>query len=365
MKIMYICDNIVGKGGIERVILTKANYFSDELGYEVTIIVTSNCKKASFYNISKKIEVIDLSLSLNNIFNIFKYKFKINKIIKKLSPDIIFIPTAKEAFIYAFLSKVRKYSIREIHFSKKSREIQSRGKNIYKRILSNFYNFLEEKIMQKYDKLIVLTEEDKKEWNHNEIEVIYNPVTVTSLFSAELVNKKAIAIGRLDYQKGFDRLIKAWKLVVEEQKEWVLEIYGDGPLKEELLKQIEELGLKENVILKGVVKNIELKMLESSLYILSSRHEGLPLVLLEAMECGLPIISFDCPCGPRDVIKNGYNGYLIKDGEIEIMAEYIKDLLLEFKLRKEMGKNSKLESQNYSLVKIMNKWQDLISKKGY
>lgn len=355
MNLIYICDNVVEKGGIERVIIAKANYFADILKYKVTIVVTSNKEKEAFYKISKNIKIIDLNIRKNFIFSFFKYTKKLKQILNELDPNIILVPTGKEGMLIPFIDK-KIYKIREIHFSKKSRNIQNENCNCLKKKMIQIYNFMEQKIIQKYDKLVVLTNEDKKEWNHKNIEVIYNPKTIKISKSAELLNKKVISVGRLDYQKGFDRLINVWEKVLKNNEDWILEIYGDGPLREEILEMIKEKKLEKNILLMGATKNIDEKMLDSSIYILSSRHEGLPLVLLEAMECGLPIVSFDCPCGPKDVIKNAFNGYLIKNGEIELMAQSLERLLNNQELRKNIGENSKKESQKYEIEKVMLKW---------
>lgn len=359
MKIIYLCDSITNGAGIERIVLVKANYLADILGYKVTIITSYNKSKETYYEISDKIKIIDLKVDLKKISGILNYRRKLKKEIEKLKPNIIFIPTAKEGFIVPFIDK-KIYKVREIHFNKKSRSIQNKNSNLLKKILVYYFDKIEDFIVNRYDKLVVLTEEDKLNWKHSNIEVINNCKTLKSSKVSSLENKTAIAVGRLDYQKGFDLLIEAWSLI--KNKDWKLEIYGDGPEKEKLFFKIKKLGLENQIFLKGTTKNIEEKFLNSSIYILSSRHEGLPLVLLEAMEYGLPIVSFECPCGPKDILKNNSFGFLVKNGMVDELANKIQELMNSLELRKKFGKSGKLESEKYSLESIMEKWNHLIKQ---
>ncbi|MEG1506768.1 MAG: glycosyltransferase family 4 protein [Bacilli bacterium] len=357
MKIVYICEGLVNSAGIERIVSLKANYFAEIKKKEVFIIVTSNKNEKPYYELSSEVRIIDLNCELNSIGGIINYRSKLKNKLELINPDVVLVLSGKEGLIYPFIDK-KNYKVREIHFNKKSRKIQNQNLNFIKRKMFDLIDKLEDLSLKKYNKLVVLTKEDKKNWNHKDIEVIPNFKTLKINESSFLINKKAISVGRLDYQKGFDRLIKAWSLI--KNKDWILEIYGDGPLKNDLEEQILELRLEKNIFLKGVTRNIEEKLLESSIYILTSRHEGLPLVLLEAMECGLPIISFDCPCGPKDIIKDGYNGYLVENGNIKELSKSIEALISNFSKIKEIGANSKKESERYNMEKIMIKWEELI-----
>ena len=189
--------------------------------------------------------------------------------------------------------------------------------------------------------------------------VIYNFLDCIPRKNSNCKNKKIISVGRLEYQKGFDILIDVWKKVDEKHSDWVLEIYGEGSLRKELQDKIDSLNLTDSLILKGSEKNIQSKYLESSIYMMSSRYEGMPMVLLEAMSCGLPLVSFDCPCGPKDIIKDGENGFLVKFGNIEEMAKKINYLIENEDKRIDMGKKAKELSYNYLKEKIMNQWKEL------
>ncbi|MGL4904470.1 MAG: glycosyltransferase, partial [Cetobacterium sp.] len=209
---------------------------------------------------------------------------------------------------------------------------------------------------------IILTNQDLENWsNKSNIEVIPNALTFESSEVSSLKNKKIISLGRYNSEKGYDILIDIWKNVEKVNKEWVLEIYGDGELKEEYEYKIKKLKLK-NIFLKTSVKNVKEKLLESSMYVMSSRREGLPMVLLEAMTCGLPLISFNCKSGPAELIQENVNGFLIPLFDIQKFSERILELIQNEDKRQEMGIQSKILSNNFKEDKIMNKWRDLFEK---
>lgn len=163
-------------------------------------------------------------------------------------------------------------------------------------------------------------------------------------------------------EKGYDILIDVWNIVFKKHTDWILEIYGEGSERKNLQEKINKLGLKESFLLKGVVKNIQNKYLESSIYVMSSRYEGFGMVLTEAMACGLPVIAFECPCGPKDIIKDNEDGFLIELGNIEQMAEKIEELIVNKEKRKFFGENAKINVQRFSQDKIMNKWKELFEE---
>jgi glycosyltransferase involved in cell wall biosynthesis len=207
---------------------------------------------------------------------------------------------------------------------------------------------------------VVLTEEDKEYWEGlKNLSVIGNARSFAFSQPAILESKKVIAVGRYSYQKGFERLIVAWSKVCQQIDGWKLHLVGDGELREALQQQIEELNLSDSVIL-GKAETDMLSVYQSaSVLAMSSRYEGLPMVLLEAQAAGLPIVSFACKCGPKDVVEEGVDGFLVEEGDVDALADRLVLLMKDEALRKQMGAAAYARSERYLEERIMKQWMDL------
>lgn len=375
MKIIYFIEGTFNSGGIERIVTGKANQLAAN-GHEVIIVTTDQNGRPDFFPL-KGIRRIDFNLMYrtkekNIIKEYFRRRKLINKekqlikaLVKDLQPDIMISTFRYENHI---LPKLKDKSIKlaEIHFQRWYRLARKRI-GIYKWI-DKVLSYQDLRHAKKFDRFITLTEEDRNNWEGlKNIEVINNFIEKKTEKPANLNAKSIIAIGRLSYQKGFDRLIEAWRIVKKHYPDWNLNIYGDGPLKDDLIDRIKKYSLEDTIKIHPVTENIHKKYLESSFLVMSSRYEGMPMVMLEAMEAGLPIVSFDFKCGPKDLIKEGENGFLVKDGDIEGLANAIIRLIENPKIRQSFGQKSfEMATQYYPDI-IMEKWErlfkDLINKK--
>ena len=217
----------------------------------------------------------------------------------------------------------------------------------------------DEKTAKRFDCFVALTEEDKENWGSQEhICVIPNAKTFSPIRTAALDAKKVIAVGRYSYQKGFDRLIDAWRIVTKSCPDWQLEIVGEGDEKVALQNRIDRYGLAEQVKLMPATSAIEEVYLGASVMVLSSHYEGLPMVLLEAQSFGLPIVSFACQCGPKDIVEDGETGYLVPEGNVEQLAERLVNVMTNETLRKAMGRRAKEASHRYDEDRVMKQWID-------
>lgn len=252
-----------------------------------------------------------------------------------------------DLFIYFF--KKYSYFIREIHISKLSMYQQL---NWRQRCLVKFEHRY---ILKNFNRVITLTKEDIKEWKLKNISYIYNPLTFFPNNFSACENKKIISIGRLEKQKGFDILID----IFIQYPEWKLNIYGEGSEKWNLERKIKQLNLEKNIILRGKTSTIYDELIKSSIYVMSSRYEGFPLVLLEAQSCGLPIVSFNCPYGPSEIINDTEDGFLCEVGEIEKFREKTLELIISEEKRKTMGKRARENVSRFSKDKIMSKWKKI------
>ena len=233
-------------------------------------------------------------------------------------------------------------------------------------LLALWSEFLDYRLsINRYDRIMLLSEEDwRRNWPNNP-KAIYmpNPLTVSSNVRSPLTAQKAIAVGRLCYQKHFDALIKAWKIVADKYPDWTLDIWGgNGPLCDRLKNLVAELKLENHVFLKGETPDISAKMAESSMIISTSIFEGMPLVLLEALAAGLPIVTFNYKYGADEIVKEGENGYIVEQDDLETLAERIGRLISNEGLRLKMGERSCQLSKGFRPDVIAERWMDLFRK---
>ena len=383
LKIAYCLPSLYIAGGMERVLTTKANYFADILGHDIYIILTDGKDRPPFYKLSPKVKIVNLDVNFNELWTIssfFKkipfhlkkqriYKRRLREALFEIRPDITISMLRREI---DFINSIKDGSIKigETHVVKENLRYVGVGEkeSFINRAATKIWNNLLIGKLRKLSAFVILTNEDREKWtNLKNTTVIHNPLESFPTASSDCENKKVIAVGRYVYIKGFDMLIEAWKIVAEKHPDWELHIYGNGD-KEPLEKQIETLGLKSNCFLDDPVKNIEEKFLESSIHVLSSRCEGFGLVLAEAMSCGVPPVSFDCPCGPKEIIKHGENGLLVESFDIEKLSENICYLIENESVRKEMGKRAKENAERFRIEKIAGEWErlfrELIDKRG-
>ena len=214
----------------------------------------------------------------------------------------------------------------------------------------------------KADVVVTLTHGDAKEWQRaRSIEVIPNFTMMEMPRVSSCDSKKVIAVGRLEWQKGFDRLVEAWQTVERRHPDWQLSIYGTGTLRESLERQIQELALRQ-VVIHDFTPSIAEAYAESSVFVLSSRFEGFGLVLIEAMKAGLPCVTFDCPFGPSDVVVDGECGFVVADGDIPQLARRLCQLIEDDKLRKQLSKAALERVKVFDVDVVMQQWKTLFER---
>lgn len=366
MRIVYCLAGLFNSGGMERIVTTKANYLA-RLGHKVTIVTTEQKNRAFFFPLNESVDIIDLNINYSDDVkkNILSkgicflcrrhwHRKRLTEYLFSSSPDITISTFGAEA---SFLYKIQDGSkkILEIHFSKYFRyQYERKG---FWRLVDIFRSRQDAKMIPYYDKFVVLTNEDRNYWgDFPNIEVIPNFITSIPDMTSELKNKVCLAVGRLSYQKGFDRLIKAWHIVHGKFPDWKLQIYGSGELYEALQKMIAEDGLTECIQINPPTSQIGLIYQKASVFLLSSHYEGLPMVLLEAFSYGVPVVSFACKCGPKDLIQDGVNGFLIPEGDIDSFADKVSMILGDEMLRKHFGDAAYLSAKRYTEDEIMSQW---------
>lgn len=357
MKLLYITNGIKGAGGLERVLAVKASYLADTLGYDVHIVALNHNDAQCFYEFSDKIKIHSVTISGNPFSYIKKYVSGIKSCVKDIQPDVISVcDDGLKGFFLPLLIKA-KGIIYERHVSK----IIELGSNpsLIKKITTGFKFKLMTQLAKNFDRFVVLTNDNLTEWNGKNVIVISNPLSFYPEQSSNLESKTVIAVGKQSFQKGFDRLLKSWSQVHEKHPDWNLEIYGKYDAAQRLDVLASELNVANSVRFFETEKNIQAKYLASSIYVMSSRFEGFGMVLTEAMACGVPCVSFDCPCGPSDIIKNKEDGFLVPNGDSNALASKIIALIENEELRKTMGQKAKVNVKRYLPEVICQQWDEL------
>lgn len=370
MKIVYCILGTHNSGGMERVLCNKTNWLIDA-GYDVSIITTDQKERTPFFSFSPHITHYDLGINYSDLegLNIARktigylkkqreHRAKLEALLYRLHADIVISMFGPEVgFLYKIQDGSKK--VLEIHFSKYFRLQQARGGLWW--AADKWRSIQDERHIRKYDKFVVLTHEDKTYWGDcPNIEIIHNAATFLPSEQASLENKRVISVGRLTHQKGYDMLLEAWKPVHERHPDWKLAIVGGGEEKEQRKQQIVTLGLESSVELLPPTSQIVQEYLDSSIYVLSSRYEGLPMVLLEAMSCGLPAVAFTCKCGPKDIITDEKDGLLVETGDLAKLADAICRMIENPDLRLRMGSEAaETIREKFNELRIMQQWNDL------
>ena len=356
MRLLYIVPNINNEGGVARVLSVKTNYWIEKSGYEVHILTQNEGFSSLFYSFNSNIVHHDLILngSFFQFFNSFSKGLKSK--IKAIQPDIIIVcDNGLKAYLIPFTLNTKTPIIFECHGSKYIEE-----KEPAKYFTSTKIKILfKELAARKFTKFVALSKESLQEWNVKNGVVIPNPLWFEPTTFSDLKTKKVIAVGRHSYEKGMDRMLQIWQKIIQKHPDWTLEIYGKSNQNQELQKNSKTLKINNNIAFFEPVKNINDKYQQASIMVMTSRTEGFGMVLIEAMALGLPCVAYDCPCGPRAVIQNNENGFLIENGNIDSFVQQLELLIEDENLRIQMGKKAQESIKIYDLECIMQQWKSL------
>lgn len=372
-SIVYCTPALYMAGGVERVLTLKANYFVEHFGYDITIILTEGKDKPLYYPLSDKVKVINLDINFEELWTCsfckkillylqkqYQFKKKLTAELVRIRPDITVSLLRREI---NFITKIKDGSkkIGELHVNRANyRNFEAGESNFVKRLFSKFWMRSLVMHLKELDRFVVLTEEDKLNWKELEhVDVIPDPLAFQTDMVSQLNSKRVIAVGRYVYQKGFDLLLRAWAKVERKCSDWEIVIYGQGN-REPYENLIDQLGLdRSRCHLYGPTNDIMREYLNSSIFVFSSRFEGFGMVLIEAMACGLPCVSFDCPCGPKDIISDQQDGLLVPNGDINKMADKLTGLMTHSNDIERMSKAALKKAESYSIDTISQRWKKM------
>jgi len=364
MRLLYITDALAIWGGIERILVDKANYFADNYGYDVHLVTVNQGSHPILFPISEKVHYNDFDIRFHQqydyrgIYRLIK-KWKLKKLFVDrlriymdiVKPDIIL--TARTELISGITAAKGNVPL----------VFESHSSYIVHRYLSDgCFSFVKSELLNrnvKYAKMVVaLTNGDALEWRKvtKNVCVIPNIVHLndTGRYS-NCKNKIAIFVGRFSRQKDIGSLLRIWFIVHQRFPDWELHIYGGfGEEQESIINAIDKMN--SNIKVYHPTSAIFEKYCESSILLLTSLFEPFGLVLPEAMSCGIPVVAFDCPYGPHDIIRDGVDGFVVGNRDLELFAEKVCLLMNNYDLRVKMGREGMLSSARYKDSRIMPQW---------
>lgn len=351
MKLLFLIHDMTHGAGTERVLATLVNELA-ERGYSITIASCQNGLSSAFkLHKNIKLDTLRGEQVSNPLLRKFNNIKRLRHICKQTKFDIIVCVDVTLCLYLPFVNINRSKVVAWEHFS-------------YDVIFGSKLQKIARKFSARYaDALVVLTKADLNCYINNEKHIknivhINNPIDITQNIKYKEEKKTVLAVGRLEYEKGFDLLLQSWKLIEPHHPEWCLKIVGDGSKRSELEALSKELNL-HNVSLIGYTSNIQGEYETADIFVCSSRSEGFGMVLIEAQAYGVPVISFDCPIGPGEIIQDGENGILVENGETQKLAQAIEKLINDKELRKLLIKYGKYTVMKFDSKVIASQWENL------
>lgn len=379
MKLVYIYHSLAYKGGLERIFCDKMNYLVRNYSYDITFITYEQGEHPMSYVLDDRIKVIDLNTRFVTLFkyNVISRFFKsisLKRLLKRRlaetleneKPDIVVCATY-EFYISECILDLPYNFIVESHLCMNAVLSSKLHNNFFVSSAAKLFDLWHFSKINKAKMIVTLTEADKKDWEKHvstDILVIPNMVTLYPDKITPYIErpKRIICAGRLDEQKGFDYLIEAWTLIADKYPDWKIDIFGHGDLKDALNKMIANHKLEKQIEIHNPTDRIYEEYMNSSIYVMSSRYEGLPLVLIEAMSCGLPCVSFNCPNGPSEIISHGEDGLIAPMGNIQELAKSIEWMIVNKQAREAMSIAARNNARRYHENAIMPRWIELFNK---
>lgn len=367
MKLLYVESTLAIHGGIERVLTDKLNWLVEFGKCEVLLLLVNQGNNPIVFPLNSKIDVHNINILFYRIYRFSRIKryyksFKLHRLfrkrlqdnIKAFSPDVI-VFTRLEFACDVMSVKGDIPVVYESHNSYLAYKFEKYS------LLHRIQIILSHRALKKVQMIVALTNGDAIEWKklNSHVQVIPNIVHLNDTGSySDCINKSVIFVGRFSKQKNIGCLLRIWNVVHQRYPEWQLHIYGGyGDEQNVLISEIEQLNA--NILVHTPTSDIHKKIVECSILLMTSRYEPFGLVLPEAMSCGLPVVAFDCPYGPADIITDGADGFLIKYEDINEYVDKVALLIEDEDLRMQMGRKGRINAQRYDAYSIMPVWKQL------
>lgn len=363
MKILYLTNQFYLHGGIEKMLSQKINYLIDEFRYNVVLCTSEHYDNPYVYPVSEKLKHIDLKINYNrsksyfhpvNLLRTMAHYKALRKTIKEEHPDVIVsVNFTPEQYFLPFVAK-QIPKVKEFHSSGVNLNPQQGIFGIFRKRLF--------KLFGKYDRLIVLNPDEKQYYPFDNVSVIPNFIKLSPQIDSSKKENTIIAAGRISPVKQFNHLIEAWSQIAIRFPDWQVKIFGDGDeqITAELNQLIAVLQVP-NIRLMGSTRHLKKEMERGSVFAMTSATECFPMVLLEAQAAQMALISYDCPHGPRNIIRNTFTGILTPHNDIDQFANMLEELLNNMSERKGMAQRARNEVSAFSASEIMLEWKTLFN----
>lgn len=375
MKIAYCQCSLYNPGGMERVLLNKVRWICSHTDWEVVVITTDQQGRPPFYDFPEVVRFHDLGInySVDNGEPVLKkswrylrkkrlHRKRLTEVLMAERPDItVSLYPSESSFIPDIKDGSKK--VLELHFNRFFR--LQYGRTGLMGWLDRMRSRKDTSIARRFDRFVVLTREDLGYWGDMpNIEAIPNAALVSGTAVSDCSSRRVIAVGRLDYQKSFDRLVDAWEIVSRDPRAagWRLDIFGQGEWRDMLCAMVRAKGLEATVGINAPTNNIASEYAASSVLAMTSHYEGFPMVLIEAMASGVPAVTFDFKCGPRDIISHEADGLVVPDGDISAFAHALLSMMEDAGRRKTMGLEARKVIERYSEDSVMERWMKLFGE---
>lgn len=377
MNILYCIPALYNAGGMERVLTQKLNWLVGHTGHHYTVL-TTECVPEGVppvcFPLDARVHVVHLNIDFNEDYHkpllskwvghmhrMRAYERALRDYIRTNRIDLCISLCGKEI---AFLRHMPCRTIVEMHFAMNQRRqlLEANHASRFWSLLGRIRTRQLVSAVQPLEHLIVLTEADKADWQKagcSNVTVIPNVCSLDGRGLPKIAKTKTVlTVGRLHEQKGFDLLLRAWQPIEKAHPEWSLRIVGEGPERTRLETQIRDMGL-QRAVLAGRMSDVASEYAKASLFVLSSRYEGLPLALIEAMWCGLLCIAFDCPQGPAELLSDG-RGWLVPNGDTAALSAQLEYAIVHADEAQRAQKAQTFAHTTYSETAIMPRWINMI-----
>ena len=373
MKLIYCIADVYNPGGMERVLLNKLRWWVRRGGIDLMVVTTDQEGRPPFYAFPPEVRMVDLGIGYkrdkdrNPVAKILSYFRKRRQhraaltalLMRERADYVISLFPSESSFIPDIRDGSKK--VLELHFCKYFR-LQYNRKGLLG-LADRYRTWQDERLVRRFDHFVVLTKEDAGYWGAlPNLTVIPNAALDIPDVQHAPGHKRVIAVGRLDYQKGFDRLVDAWALLPARlRNEWRLDIFGQGEWEEMLKARIVQAGVGDSAHINKPTNRIFDEYAASGFLVMSSHYEGFPMVMIEAMACGLPAVCFEFLCGPRDIIRPGENGLTAPEGDIPALADRMREMMENPALLEKMSENAREISKTYNETTVMKQWERLFN----